>query len=90
MNITNFDKVRFDCGNSSVFVDVQTIDGHSSNGVMTRSYLIPSFNNKYAKHFVRVIKKGNEVVTFAGVYDDVEIPEYWNDAEVLFEWRQDK
>ena len=88
MNITNFNRVRFDAGNYGPFIDIDKLNTHSSNGFYATAYLIGSIDKK-GDHAVQVRLKDRQVATFVTRYGEDDIPEYWKDAEILFSWKED-
>ncbi|MEK3838690.1 hypothetical protein [Paenibacillus sp. FSL R7-0128] len=90
MNITNFQNFRIETEHSGdgVFADVRPFDSGSSSGFMVTAYNIPSFKNSWAKHKVEVRRKENQTALIVYKYNDSEIDEWWNDAEVLYSWTQ--
>jgi hypothetical protein len=86
MEIKNFsENVRL---GHDVFIDVRKISGHCSEGVMATAYMFKS-DDKYTKRKVEVRKKDNSVALITYYYSDTKLPEYWQDAEVLFTWEQE-
>lgn len=76
LNLTNFESVRI---NDTVnFVDVNTVgNNHISTGVMLTAY-------DFSSEIVEVRRKDRKTAMFVLKYDDIEIPDYWKDAEVIF------
>lgn len=75
MNIENFS--RFRINNTGNFVDVQSFGGHSSYGVVLSAY-------DFASKRVEIRRKEKQTAMFVFKYDDLEIPEYWKDADIIF------
>lgn len=78
MNLTNFKKVRIN--DTENFVDVQALD-HSSYGVMLTAY-------DFASEIVEVRRKESQTAMFVLSHGDIEIPDFWKDAEVIFSTRK--
>jgi hypothetical protein len=75
MNITNFKRLRIN--DSSNFIDVESCGGHSSCGVILTAY---DFSSKR----IEIRRKERQTAMFVLEYSDIQIPEYWQDAEVIF------
>lgn len=76
MNLTNFKRLRIN--DSENFVDVESCGGyHSSEGVMLTAY-------DFASQRIEIRRKERQTAMFVLKYNDVKIPEYWRDAEVIF------
>ena len=88
MNIKNFDSFRIDAGDCC-FMDVSKIGKHSNYGFMTTAYLLKS-PDKYISQKVEVRKKDNKIALISYKYGDLQLPEYWRDAEILFSWEETK
>ena len=79
MYLTNFTRARIN--DDKNFVDIQSCGGHISYGVVLTAY-------DFASDVVEIRRKGKETAMFALTFDDIEIPEYWKDAEVVFTTRK--
>ena len=76
MNLTNFSRARIN--NAENFVDISNGEkSHISQCVVLTAY-------EFASEVIEVRKKERQVAMFALQYDDISIPEYWKDAEVIF------
>ncbi|OEH52949.1 hypothetical protein AQ616_18770 [Oceanobacillus sp. E9] len=76
MILTNFGSVRIN--DSENFVDIRNVENsHISIGVMLTAY-------DFASEIIEVRRKNHETTMFVLKYDDIEIPEYWKDAEIIF------
>lgn len=90
MNITQFDRFRINSESSigsAVFMDISTIDGGCSGGFMAIAYEIPN-NKGFSSHKIEVRRKERQVALLTYKYSDLELPEYWRDAEVLHSWQE--
>ncbi|APB77416.1 30S ribosomal protein S16 [Paenibacillus polymyxa] len=84
MEITNFDRLRVK-SDTFCFMDIEKIGNNSSNGLMATAYLMGAIQD-YINQKVEVRRKDNYITVISYHYDDIEIPEYWRDAEVIFSW----
>lgn len=76
MDLTNFSNARIN--KSDNFVDIQNGGkSHISDFVILTAY-------EFSSKVIEVRRKERKVAMFALKYDDIEIPEYWKDAEVIF------
>ena len=75
MNITNFE--RFRINDSETFVDVKSCGGHAEEGVILTAY-------DFANERVEIRRKERQTAMFVLKRKDTEIPEYWQDAEIIF------
>lgn len=78
MQVRNFDNIRVNTDN---ILDIQSFGGHSDYGVMITAY-------DFASKVVEVRRKENKTAMFAFQFSDLEIPEYWKDAEIVFTTRK--
>lgn len=74
MNVTNFNRLRV---NKENFVDIQSFDGHVEYGVMIIAH-------DFSSRRMEIRRKEKQTAMFVFQYSDLEIPEWWQDAEVLF------
>jgi hypothetical protein len=81
MEIRNFDRVRL--GGRNNFIDVTSVQ-HSDFGLMVNAYEFGNF--KGAKRVIEVRKKGREIAMFVLLHNDLNIDDYWKDAEVLYRY----
>lgn len=88
MNITNFKSVRIN--DNCNWVDIKTVDNyHSSDVFMVSAFEIGNMPQKeYYNRNIKVLKKDYIISMFVSNFDDVELPEQWKDAEVLYEWKE--
>jgi hypothetical protein len=76
MNITNFKRLRIN--DTENFVDVQSCGGHHcSEGLVLTAY-------DFASERIEIRRKDRQTAMFVLKYNDTKIPEYWQDAEVIF------
>lgn len=78
MNLNNFKQFRIN--GTENFVDVTCCGGHSNDGFSITAY-------DFASDVIEVRRKERETVVFVLKYSDIEIPKYWDDAEVVFTTR---
>ncbi|ALY08096.1 hypothetical protein BhaS171_00040 [Bacillus phage vB_BhaS-171] len=78
MQIRNFKNVRV---NDENFLDVKSFGGHSDYGVMVTAY-------DFASEVVEVRRKEGRTSLFAYKFGDIELSDYWKDAEVIFTTRK--
>lgn len=84
--ITNFTNIRLNNGEN--FADVSSYGhSHSSSAFYMTAYEIDG--NKHSSRVIQVRKKDVQIATFVQMYDDIELPEWWQDSELLYEWRED-
>jgi uncharacterized protein (UPF0261 family) len=81
MEIRNFNCVRL--GGDNNFIDVSAVE-HSSYGVMVSAYEMA--NLKGEKRVIEIRRKNREIAMFVLVHKDLNIGEYWKDAEVLYRY----
>lgn len=76
MNLTNFSRARIN--NTDNFIDIENGGkAHISQCVILTAY-------EFASKVIEVRKKERQVAMFALQFDDIEIPDYWKDAEVIY------
>lgn len=88
MFLTNFRDFRInDNGN---FVDVKaTGDNHCSDSFYMVAYEHPNMPTKdYMKRNIKIMRKERQVATFVSRHNEIEIPSYWQDAELIYEWNE--
>jgi hypothetical protein len=81
MEIRNFDRVRL--GGKDNFIDVRSVE-HSDYGLMISAYEFK--NSKGEKRVIEVRKKNREIALFVLLHNELNIDEYWKDAEVLYRY----
>ncbi|MRX54672.1 hypothetical protein GJU41_11880 [Bacillus idriensis] len=77
MQIRNFKSIRI---NSENLLDVSGFGGHSDYGVLVTAY-------DFASAVIEVRRKEGTTAMLAMQYDDLDLPAYWKDAEILFTTR---
>ena len=77
--ISNFDIVHVGSGRNST-ISVQPIQGHEHDGIMVGFY-----NSQEKESMMQIRKKGDYYQLFLSQYDDLRIPEYWEDAEIVWQ-----
>ncbi|MDD4308591.1 MAG: hypothetical protein PHU53_07275 [Thermoplasmata archaeon] len=77
--ISNFDMVHVGSGYNAN-ISVQPIQGHERDGIMVGFY-----NCNEAGSMMQIRKKGDYYQLFLSQYDDLKIPEYWQDAEIVWQ-----
>lgn len=77
MNLTlnNLEKIG-----TENFADVRSCGGHSNDGFSISTY-------DFASDVIEVKRKEGETVVFVLKYSEIEIPKYWDDAEVVYTTR---
>lgn len=86
MDIKNFDRFRAGSGSVS-FVDVSYIGKHhESEGIMLVAYKIKG-QREFSNHTIEIRVRDNQVAMFNTEYE-LDIPEYWRDAEVIYKWTE--
>jgi hypothetical protein len=75
MNITNFNRIRIN--DTDNFLDIEGFGGHSNYGVMATAY-------EFASKKIEIRRKDRQIAMFLFEFSDLEIPDYWKDAEVIF------
>jgi serine protease inhibitor len=81
MEIRNFDRVRL--GGKDNFIDVRSVE-HSDCGLMISAYEFK--NSEGEKRVIEVRKKNREIALFVLLHNELNIDEYWKDAEVLYRY----
>ena len=79
MNLTNFKRARIN--SSENFVDIHSCGGHINDGVVLTAY-------DFTSDVVEIRRKDKETAMFVLRFNDIEIPEYWKDAKVIFTTRK--
>lgn len=85
MEIRNFDRVRIGSGYPAV-LDISPIEGHESYGIAARFYdavLDEDFQ-------VELRRKENDLALFLFRYGDMELPNYWQDSELVWSLASDR
>lgn len=87
--ITNFDCIRVN--DTWNFADITSYGDHCSNAFYMTAYEMSgkTTDNNYASRLIQVRKRENQVATFVQMYDDIKLPEWWMDSELLYEWKED-
>jgi hypothetical protein len=76
LNLTNFSRARIN--DSKNFIDISNGGkAHISQCVILTAY-------EFASEVIEVRRKERQVAMFTLEFDDIEIPDYWKDAEVMF------
>lgn len=86
MDIRNFDRIRVGSGDTS-FLDISNVNGHEYYGIMAVAYQSKS-SKEYFNHIIEVRQKEGQIALFTLEHDGVKVPEYWEDAEILFRWSE--
>src|SRR5690606_14031104 len=87
--ITNFTNIRLN--NSWNYADVKSYGhSHCDNAFYMVAYEFSgkTTDNKHACRVIQVRRKEYQVATFVQMYDDIELPEWWQDSELVYEWRE--
>lgn len=87
--ITNFNRIRIN--DTWNFADIASYGDHCSSAFYMTAYEMrgKTIGNSYASRLIQVRKKENQVATFVQMYHDIELPEWWQDSELLYEWKED-
>ncbi len=61
-------------------------DMHES--VLASIHLAQGVSKEPQSQVVKILEKENTIGVFAWLYDDLELPEWWKDAKVIYEYVQ--
>lgn len=78
--ITNFDNASIG-SNKFSSLQIFPIHGHEHDGIYATIFDFPADDGK----FLQLRKKGKYYAIFMSEYPDVQIPEYWQDSELILD-----
>jgi hypothetical protein len=77
MDIENIEDINLNNSSRGMFVNVANFGGHSEYGLR-----LTAFDFAFSKLEIR--QKDNMTAMFIYKYDDITIPEFWKDADVIY------
>lgn len=88
--VTNFNRIRINDGWN--YADIVAYGGHCSTAFYMTAYEFSgkTRDDNYASRVIQIRKKESQVATFVQMYHDIELPEWWQDSELLYEWKEEE
>ena len=87
MDITSFKRIRVGSHYPQT-LDIAPIEAHESDGLYASFFAFPMINRGMRR--VELRRKDNSFALFLFRYDDMELPDWWKDSELLWELEGNK